>query len=302
MNVVVLYNPVSGSGNARLLGRKVFQRLRTAGHNVRRVPTRPDDPKRWLDPELNGKDAVIVVGGDGAVRLASALAARNGAALYHVPSGTENLFAREFGTDCCLSRLVDALDRFETIEIDLAQANDVPFVLMASIGFDAEVVHDLAATRGRRISHLTYLRPMIRQLRRWRPTPMTVKVDETEVVANQPGMLVVGNCRQYATRLNPAYKADMTDGQLDVVFHPIQSVPGLLKVLGTHMLGRQAHLANATYERGSHVAIRCERPVRYQLDGDPPVHVKNASEHVAAVSELDISLSSKRLHVIVPPF
>ncbi len=300
MNVVVLYNPVSGSGSARRLGRCVTERLAEAGHDISRVPTKPSDPQAWLDPQLADQDVVVVVGGDGAVRLAAASAARQNVALYHFPSGTENLFAREFGTDKYLSTLMHALDRFETIEVDLATANDIPFVLMVSIGFDAEVVHDLAATRGRRISHLTYVRPMLRQLRRWRPTELTVDLDGTRIIEQQQGILVVGNSRQYAARLNPAYKADMSDGLLDVVFHPVQGVGSLLRVLGAHIMGRQATLDSAVYERGTSVGVHCDRPVRYQLDGDPPQHPADTKSSGLGVSELRIMLKSKKLRVLIP--
>ena len=300
MRIVVLYNPVSGSGQARNLGRRVTQRLRAVGHDVLHVPSQQRDPADWLDAHLNRAAAIVVVGGDGAVRLSAGPAARRGAALYHVPSGTENLFAREFGTDQCLSRLIATLERFETIDIDLATANGMPFVLMASIGFDAEVVHDLAAHRGRSISHLSYGRPLARQLRQWRPTALTIEIDGAVQVDDRPGMVVIANSRQYAGRLNPAWQASMCDGLLDVVFHPMDNIAALVRTLAAHVLGRQSKLGSAVYRRGASIRVRCARPIRYQLDGDPPEPILDGSSAGQRVDELDVSLSTLKLRVLVP--
>lgn len=277
-----------------------MERLQAAGHRIDRVPTQRDDPATWFEPHLGEADALVVVGGDGAVRLAAGPAARRETPLYFVPSGTENLFAREFGTDHCLAKLVTAFERFETTDIDLATANGAIFVLMASIGYDAEVVHDLAARRGRSISHLTYLRPMIRQLLRWSPTALTIHVDGTQIVADEPGFVVVGNSRQYATHLNPAWRADMTDGELDVVFHPMSGVLSLLQTLAVHAAGRQSKIESAVYERGRSVRISCARPVHYQLDGDPPQPIFNGSSRGQEVDELSISMSELKLRVLLP--
>ena len=42
-------------------------------------------------------------------------------------------------------------------------------------------------------------------------------------------MLVVGNCRQYGWRLDPAVEADIADGRLDVVFYPTRGPLRLLR-------------------------------------------------------------------------
>ena len=57
--------------------------------------------------------------------------------------------------------LLAALEARRILEVDVGLANDHPFLLMASVGFDADVVHDLAARRGNSISHLSYLPPII---------------------------------------------------------------------------------------------------------------------------------------------
>ncbi len=120
---------------------------------------------------------LVVVGGDGAMRLAAASAVRTGTPVYHYPLGTENLFSREFGMSASPAALLDALRSLRVEHVDVGVANGRTFLLMVSMGYDAEVIHDLSARRGGGISHLSYLGPLVRQLRRWRPPELTVRAD-----------------------------------------------------------------------------------------------------------------------------
>ena len=274
-------------------------RLEEAGHEVVCVETALEPAERWLDPCVCECDVVVVVGGDGAVRIAANSAARLNKALYHFPGGTENLFAREFGMDRTVGRLVSALDRFDTKTIDLAAANGAMMVLMTSIGFDAEVVHDLAAHRGKSISHLSYLPPMTRQLLRWKPSELTIMVDGREIVHQRRGFVVVANSRQYAARLNPAWRASMDDELLDVLFLPVTGKRALVRAMVLHGLKRQDRLKETIYDRGRQVVIHSAEPVHYQVDGDPPAPVR-LSDGDQRTSVLNVALTNSKLRVLMP--
>lgn len=299
MQVAIVYNPVSGSGRSRRAGLQIARRLEEAGHVVQLIATALQPVEQWLDPGIGDCDVVVVVGGDGAVRMAAQSVARFDKALYHFPGGTENLFAREFGMDRCISRLVSALDQFVTKDIDLATANGALMVLMASVGFDAEVVHDLAARRGKSISHLSYLPPIARQLLKWSPPTLSISVDGRDIVSERSGVAVVANSRQYASRLNPAWKATMDDALLDVLFLPMKNTGSLLKMMAAHGLKQQSRLKDTIYERGAAVVIRSAEPVHCQIDGDPPAHVQSCDGD-QRITELSVSLLNNKLRVLLP--
>ena len=71
MRVMVVYNPVSGSGRGAELATGLVKRLhgRRLGPDpgevleVRAAPSRPEDPRGWLDPLLEGIGLLVVVGG-----------------------------------------------------------------------------------------------------------------------------------------------------------------------------------------------------------------------------------------------
>jgi diacylglycerol kinase (ATP) len=307
MRVMTLYNPIAGAGRAAKAGRAVHDALAAAGHEVRLAETSLGPPKQWLDPQMSEVELIVVVGGDGAMRLASGAAGRNRRPLYHYPVGTENLCAREFGTDRSLARLLAAIERFEVKHFDVGTANGRDFLLMASVGYDAEVVADLAARRGSRITHMTYLAPMLRQFARFSPPRLTVTVDGKPVVEDREGCLVVGNSRQYARRFDPACRASMTDGLLDVVFFPTRSRRALLGWAIACRLRRHVARDRLVYRLGREVEVRCRPARRYQLDGDPPESLPGDETRAGAegglaerVVDLRISLCPSILPVLIP--
>ncbi len=270
MRIAILFNPVAGAGRAAGAAPRLEACLKAAGHETQVAETEsgpPDDEslRRLAEPVA----VLVVVGGDGAVRLAARAAVRTVTPIYNLPYGTENLFAREFSMTRRAGRLLAALRRFQVRRVDVGTANGETFLLMASLGYDAAVVAGLAARRGPAISRWSYARPLLRQLREWRPPSIELIVDGRRE-ASGPGTAIVANCRQYAWRLNPARRADMSDGKLDAVFFPLRSTAGLLGWAAK--CGLRRHLADRrlVYRVGQRVEIVSDRPEPFQLDGDPP--------------------------------
>jgi diacylglycerol kinase family enzyme len=114
-----------------------------------------------------------------------------------------------------------------TASIDLGRADDEPFTIMASIGFDAAVVHRLSAVRTGAISHLSYVRPGLEVARSWRASRVSWRIDgECEELGE--GLVVIGNMRAYGVGLNPTAEALHDDGLLDAVFIPARTAMELL--------------------------------------------------------------------------
>ena len=179
---------------------------------------------------------------------------------------------------------------------------------MASVGFDANVVHDLAACRGSSISHWSYVRPIVRQLIRWRPATLEVAVDGQRIDDGGPGFVVVGNSRQYGWRLNPAGRAMMNDGLLDVAYFPTRGFLGLARWAMRSRMQRHLKHPQLRYRTGRSVVIRSAQPQMYQLDGDPPTIVRelcardgcDGLQETATALELNIEVEPAAMPVLLP--
>lgn len=302
MQVVIAYNPVSGRGRAEAAAGQLAAELSRADIVVRRVASRQAEAAEWLRPELAGADALVVVGGDGAVRAVAPEAARAGVPIWQVPMGTENLFARHFRMGADASVLTRALHARRVRDIDLGiatfdggsgEADPAHFAIMASVGFDADVVHALARSRTGAITHASYVPIMLACLRSWRPAELAWEIDgEREWLGH--GIVVVGNLPEYGVRLNPTPDARCDDGLLDAVFLPAESP--LEAIAWMPLLRARLHDCHpeVRFRRGARMRIDAARAARVQVDGDA------VGSH-AGVRSMLFRTAEQRLSVLLPP-
>ena len=270
MRVMVIYNPISGRGKSSKLALAIADLLLRLPSDVELVQTLPSPPEIWLKPKLQfNPDAVVVVGGDGTLRQVASTLVGTTIAVYHVACGTENLFANSMGMLSPPETIIASIESGNTHTIDTATANGEFMLLMASVGFDAGVVAELAEHRGASITHMSYIAPIISQLWKWKPPTITMTVDEEKLVMKKQGWAVVANSKAYARGLNPARDASMTDGKLDVLFLPLKGRLSLWKWIRLMKRGTQLHHPDAIYARGKTVTVQTNEPSLWQFDGDP---------------------------------
>jgi diacylglycerol kinase family enzyme len=232
----------------------------------------PEAFRQRFTKALTGADLLIVAGGDGTMHSTLPALVGSGVPVYHLAMGTENLFARQFGMDRRPDTLERALDKSRVLDVDVGVANiagaEVPFVLMCSLGPDASVIRRLDETRRGPISHLSYILPILAELRNPCLPCVTIEVDGKRVADGQTGMVVIANSRQYAIRIDPAYKASMTDGLLDIVFFPCK---GRLSAVANLVRARlRSHSSSTVYTTGRVVSVRAEAssPAAIEIDGE----------------------------------
>lgn len=294
--ILLIANPVSGGGRAARLAERLAQTLAPDVKEARVLHTSPGDARPWLAPELSGIDLAIVVGGDGAVRQSAPLLAEFGVNLWHAPAGTQNLFARSLGMRGDDRAILKALERGVTHEIDLALATPLgmtdskpePFLLMASCGFDADVVSRLAAVRRGPISHFSYAAPILSTLRHFTPVGVHIECDGQALLSGQPTVgAIVANSPRYAIGLNPIPAARMDDHRLHAAILPGRSALSSLSWAVRCRFGRPPASVSAP-----HLRVRCERPCLWQLDGD--------AAPWPAVEGVEFRLSHLRVPVLLP--
>jgi diacylglycerol kinase (ATP) len=270
MRVLVLYNPVSGRGNACKMAVAITHRFLLLHCDVELIQTQVGDPRKWLPPKLASKpEAVIVVGGDGTLRQVASVLVGTTIPIFHAGSGTENLFAKSMNTNKATPKSVsDSVLHGQSIEIDTATANGEFLLLMASVGFDAAVVTDLAKNRGNSITHFSYIMPCVQQFLKWNPPEITIVIDGEKLVSNKKGWVVVANSKQYARGLNPARNANIADGKLDVVFLPLVGRLSLFKWIRLVHRGTHLHHQDVVYATGCEIEVSTTSPAPWQLDGD----------------------------------
>lgn len=268
---MVLSNPKSGAGRARRLALRAVDALAADGHKVKHLQVGGEE---LLDPvRLEKASALVVVGGDGTVLRCAEASAKADCPIYHLPTGNENLFSRQFAMSSDMRALRRAVESRRVTRVDLGRvrvgALSEPFLLMCSVGPDAGVIRRLSLSRRRALGHAAYMLPVLGEMFAPMLPILSVEVDKRSLAENRRGWVIVANSAQYALRLNPARRARMNDGLLDVLFMPAEVALGPMAWLWR--CARRADLvrAGAVEARGRVVSIRAQASdVCYQVDGE----------------------------------
>lgn len=232
--------------------------------------------------------ALVAAGGDGTVaEIVNRAPAGVPVTVY--PLGTANLLAGYLGIRRDPQEMARLLAHGTTIRLDAAAANGRIFLLMAGCGFDADVVHRLhRKRRGRRISYWTYAGPMLESIRRYRFPKLRVYCEapagETAAPVQSARWAFVANLPVYASGLIVAPDAVGNDGQLDVCTFSQGTLWHGVRYIGHTLLGRHHRLPDYQRALAKRVRIEADRPVPYQLDGDPggmlPLEIEVLSERL----------------------
>ncbi len=264
MRLTIVANPRSGRGKALGLAGQLDALLRGRGHTVFRPDLTPDLDIRQA---AEGSDRLVVVGGDGTIHHAAGPAAEAGVPVYHLATGTENLFARYFRMPRDPVGALEALEQeHPPFAIDLGSVNGVPFCLMCSLGVDASVIHRVEDIRGSKGGHLAYIRPILCETFRPRPAHLTIRADGQTVEEQFTGTAIVTNIPAYALRMDPNHDADPADGRLDLALLPSATS------LGTawDFLRCKVRSTGVRRLRADRLEICATRTSRLQIDGERP--------------------------------
>ena len=137
----VIYNPVAGPKVVSKIDRiRAVLDRRSVPHDLLTTAKPGHAARLAKEAALEGATAVIAVGGDGTVNEVANGIAGSETRLCVVPHGTGNVFAAEAGLPSTVEACVELLFNGKTADIRLARAGNRYFVLLASAGFDAEVV------------------------------------------------------------------------------------------------------------------------------------------------------------------
>jgi diacylglycerol kinase (ATP) len=233
--------------------------------------------------------AVVSGGGDGTIALLANLSPA-ATPLAILPLGTENLLAKHLEMTLDTARLAKIIAEGATVQLDAGQAGDRLFLLMAGVGFDAEVVRRMHEQRKGHISHLSYAKPIFDAIRNYQYPELTVYCRDAEGQTHETTAkwAFVVNVPRYAGGLAISPDAVADDGYLNLCTFKEGSLFNGLVYLSGVMFGQHVQWDDFCTTRASEVRIVSTAPVPYQLDGDP-----------GGFLPLDIQILPQRLTLLV---
>jgi YegS/Rv2252/BmrU family lipid kinase len=264
----LLVNPASAGGKALKALPVVHETLDRLGAPHRTVTTRSTEHAAEEAARAAAQgETVAALSGDGLLRPLAGALKGTPAALAVIPCGRGNDLARVLGipTDPAEAAQL-AVDGPEKL-LDVAEVDGVPFVGIASFGFDSEanrIANEAKLVRGNAV----YLYAALRALAAWKPAAFSVTVDgERHDVSGYS--VAVGNSKAYGGGMFVLPEAELDDGKLDVLISKDASKLAFLR--GVFQTFKAAHVdsPNAQFLRGATIEVSSDRPFVIYGDGDP---------------------------------
>ncbi|MFW0793119.1 YegS/Rv2252/BmrU family lipid kinase [Gordonia sp. CPCC 205515] len=276
-HVTVLANPHARRGSGRAVATRVVAGLGARGVDVEfLVGTDAADAADLAAKTCSGStDVLVVVGGDGSVRLAVEAAFGTDTPIGIIPAGTGNDVARNLDIPLHdIDAAIDVVVRGRRRTVDLGRVTfpdgrSALFCTVAATGFDASVT-----ARALEMSWPTgqsrYTVAALRELLGLRARHYQARVDDAEL-EDDLVFVAIGNTTSYGGGMQITPAASMTDGLLDVT---IATFPSRFARLTTARVFPKVfsgkHIAHPMVRtmRGREIELYCDPPALVSIDGD----------------------------------
>jgi diacylglycerol kinase family enzyme len=236
-----------------------------------------------------GVEVVFVYGGDGTVRACASELAHTVVALAILPAGTGNLVAANLGLPTDVDGCVAVVRAGRRRRIDLGCLDDMSFVLMAGIGFDAAMMAATPAPLKRRIGWPAYLLGGARRLFD-RPMHLRISLDGAAPIERSARTVLVANLGRLQGGVDLFGDAQPDDGLLDVAVIGPRNPTQWLALAASVLLRRTPRRRQLETFRVSSVDVQSHRAEPRELDGDP----------IGVGTRLQVSIQPGVLWVCVP--
>ncbi len=259
---LLLYNPVSGRLrlSARRLNRLV-ERIHGMGVEAEVVPSQTVPTPL----NLENKDLLIVLGGDGTIHSALPEAVRWKVPLALLPSGTANVLASELGIPRHPDRALRLIRSGRLRRIHLGRGDARYFHLMAGIGVDGYVLRQTSPRLKRTLGTFSYWWAGMRHFWTAPLQPFEIRLDDRAYPAT---FAVISNCRYYGGQLLMAPRATVFENCLDVCLFNSQNRLRFIQYLLGSVRGGHIHYPDVIYQKVTRIEVLGDSRIPVQMDGD----------------------------------
>lgn len=288
---LLIHNPAAGGRDTGRLLEALVASLSASGFDAAVEETgypghATELARRAVDQ--GSAEVVFACGGDGTLREVAAGLHGSKVPIGLVPAGTTNVLARGLGIPRKSLAAANCYDATcsPTRKIDVGYCNGAIFLMMASIGVDAEVLRQTSPERKRRWGRMAILATAVSTTRTYTYPKLQARIRQQ---SHEFSFLAACNIRHYGGSFQLTPDAEPDDGLLDVLLFE----GGAMRTLGLLrdvVLRRHRRRRDVAIVRASSVRIEGDQLVTYQCDGD----------WFEARLPFEIEISEPRLRVLMP--
>jgi len=267
-HILIIVNPAAGRARSseRCLGRFVAA-LERQGCTVvlRRAGPSPGQVERLAGQAEPGFEAIVAAGGDGTISAVVNGLGGRAVPFGVLPLGSANVLAREIRLPRAPEALASLITTGPVSPIWLGRVGERAFVMMASAGFDSEIVAALSPELKRRVGRLAFAWGFLVRLWHCPACELTVRADGVEYRA---AAVVAAKGRHYAGPFVVAPGADLAEPVLELVLLDRRGRWAMLRYATALFLGRVPRLGDIAIVRARQASVAGNRALPVQADGE----------------------------------
>ena len=267
-HILIIVNPAAGRArfSERRL-RRFVAALERQGCTVvlRRAGPSPGQVERLAGQAEPGFDAIVAAGGDGTISAVVNGLGGRAVPFGVLPLGSANVLAREIRLPRAPEALASLVVTGPASPIWPGRVGNRAFVMMASAGFDSEIVAALSPELKRRVGRLAFAWGFLVRLWHCPACELTVRADGVEYRA---AAVVAAKGRHYAGPFVVAPGADLAEPVLELVLLDRRGRWAMLRYATALFLGRVPRLGDIAIVRARQASVAGNRALPVQADGE----------------------------------
>mgnify|MGYP001791222955 FL=1 len=277
----LIFNPVAGQGNPdRDLA--LIRQILAPQVNLHTIFTQPT-----VDPADQAKAAIATIqanqtddnagfiiasGGDGTVSAIAGATIQTNIPLGVIPRGTANAFSVAMGLPTDLRQACEAIAAGNTRVVDAAYCNDIPMILLAGLGFEAEMVDNANRELKNQLGTLAYVLSGAQQLFSQELFRAKIEIDGETIEFDTAAVTVANAAPATSVTAQGFGEVIPDDGLLEITI-PIPQT----RLQGVNMMASlfTSALVKSQFERDDVVCLRTnqlkvttEPPQKLVVDGE----------------------------------
>ncbi|GAB4249349.1 MAG: diacylglycerol kinase family lipid kinase [Ekhidna sp.] len=276
--IFVIWNPFAG-GKAMKICKKLSETLDERQIDYQVFDTNESKSatktiEEFLDTSFTD---LIIIGGDGTIN-ESVNGLKYDIPVSILPAGTGDDFIKNVWIGKTLDEQIETAVHGEVKRIDLGQCNDRKFVNGVGIGFDGQIVEDMASKRVPLLTgHAAYYYHVLRILGGYRERLFDYQIDG-QSLQKELILLTIGNGTTFGGGFKLMPEAKIDDGLLEIC--EIGKVSGLRRFLNINKLSGGTHgsLKEINFYKAKSVKVEANDLLFAHIDGErmgqPPFEIE----------------------------
>jgi diacylglycerol kinase (ATP) len=293
MKFCLIYNKNSAGGRKSKFIKKIYDEIKI-NHEIDFFETTSIIEASEIIKNINKNNykRLILAGGDGSVSFAINELIKNDIkfdddfAIGYIPAGTANILQAELGMTKNIKKIVKTLTSNNISKTNLVKINDRYFVLMAGIGWDAQIVHSIDAKIKKILGKVIFGLKGFEKFLLMKNNKIKVSINNEEILAD---WILCSNSKYYAGHHKITDTNIFEEKFTTYIFKDLKRMKLLYYI---YLVIRYGNLEKST-------SVITKNINELKMDGlDKQIPIQIDGDNFGSSNKITITLSNKKINLL----